>query len=239
VAKRVGTDSDAVEYGKRLERLLRSRKPGRDDRVVRVEIFALIAEIDVAFESPGIVQVVAAEKLARSYVRTKEHAEACDVEGHAVAAMRGLGRTNETLYFERLTSYAEKLIRVGRNDDAERLFQEEVPRTKRWPSSNKYEVFRFLHAQAMFYAALGRAEDAVVAYERVAELGIEAFGDTHQQYYPVMRSYALALLRSGRPHEAAQKLEDAIAHSVKVGSMDEETEMYARREIDQLKSLGS
>jgi hypothetical protein len=237
MAKRVGTDSEAVEYGKRLERLLRSRGPGRDDRVVRVEILALIAAIDVEFESPGIVQVFAAEKLARSYVRTKEHAAACDVEGEAVFAMRALGRTNETQYFERLTSYAEKLIQVGRVDDAERLFQEEVPRTKRWPSANKYELFRFLHAQTMFYNALGRAEDTVAAYERVAELGIEAFGETHQQYYPIMRVYALALLRSGRPHEAAQKLEEAIIHCLKVGSIDEQTAVYGREEIEQFTSF--
>jgi tetratricopeptide (TPR) repeat protein len=237
VAKRVGTDSEAVEYGKRLERLLRSRKPGRDDRVVREEMLALILQIDDEFESPGVIQVVAAEKLARSFVRTKCFNDACRVEGDAVAAMRALGRTNETLYFERLTSYAEKLIRVGRNDDAERLFREEVPRTKSWPSSNKHEVFRFLHAQTMLYDALGRVQDAVVAYERVAELGIEAFGENHQQYYPIMRSYSLALLRSGRPHEAAKKLEAAIAHSVRIGSMNEEMATYARQEVDEIRSI--
>lgn len=235
--KKTGTDADALEYGKKLERLLRSRKPGRDDRVVRGEMLAVIDEISDTFESPGIVQVVAAEKLARSYVRTKEHAEACRVEGEAVEAMRALGRTNETTYFERLTSFAEKLIRVGRAEEVERLFQEEVPRTKHWPSANKYDVHRFLHAQAMFYADQGRVDDAVLAFARVAELGIEAFGENHQQYYPIMRQYAFALLASGRPREAAEKLEDAIAHSVGVGSMDDEMAAYAREEVAQLRSL--
>jgi hypothetical protein len=237
VSKRVGTDGDATEYGKRLEKLLRSRNPGRDDSDIREEMLEVIAEIDSEFESPGIVQVVAAEKLARSYVRTKDYSEACRVEREAVAVLRSLGRTNETLYFERLNSLAQKLITLGLNREAGQLFDDEVPRSRHWPAENVHELHIFLRVQAMHLQSTGRFDEAALAFSHVAELGVAAFGEAHSQYYPIMRGYVDALLMAGSVTEACSVLERVIDTGSRTGSMDESLINHARRELEQMHAM--
>lgn len=222
--------------GKRFEKILRSRGPGRDDKVVRDELLVTYKELDAEFPPPSLEHCEALERIARAYVRTKQKKEAADAAGEAVRFLRELNATNDEFYFDAITSWAEKLVGINDFATVEQLFADEIPRTKRWSNDNAHSLYQFLHAQYLYYRVKGDFEAALNSYHRVMELGIAAWGETHSQYWAIANGYVAALFEAGQFEEGIKQLEQAIEHSRKHGILDEQMLSMAEAQRDQLRS---
>ena len=232
----VEKSASQIAVGKRFEKMLRSRGPGRDDRLIRDEIEVAVRDLDQEFPPPSLEHCEANERLMRAYVRTKQHDKACEVAGRTVQYLRDLNHTTGDFYYEALTSWAEKLLHVKDFVTVEELFSYEIPKTKTWKAESAHSLFRFLNTQFHYYRLKGDFDAATTSYIRVMELGIAAWGPGHSQYWAIAMGYVSVLMEAQKYDEAAIEWEKAISEARKNKVVEDYILESSQSQLDSLKA---
>jgi len=232
----VEKSASQIEVGKRFEKMLRSRGPGRDDKVIRDEIESAVTELDSEFLPPSLEHCEAFERLMRAYVRTKQHDKACEVAGRTVQYLRDMDHRTGSFYYDALTAWAEKLVKIRDFSTVEELFRVEIPKTKTWKKEDAFALYMFLHSQYLYYRVKGDFESAATSYIRVMELGIEAWGKGHSQYWAIAMGYVTALFEVQRYAEAVGEWEKTIAEARKNNVMSEDVLLASQADLDAAKA---
>lgn len=233
----ISKSASQVEVGKRFEKMLRSRGPERNDKLICAEIELAVMELDREFPPPSLEHCEAFERLARAYVRIKQHHKACEIAGRTVQYLREMNRATGDFYYEALTSWAEKLLHVKDVATVEELFRTEIPKTKTWKAENAHSLYRFLMTQVGYYRLIKDFGAAATAYTRVKEMGIAAWGETHSQYWAIAMGYVSVLMEAEDYGEAVTEWEKTISEARRNDVVPEYVLQDSQKALDELKSM--